>query len=122
MSEFTLTLTENPNASFRVTTGPVTGEQALAFADELETALGQIANGERKPGKIPVEPIARLIQYTRDTQLAKSKISEIGRKRMEAWQADGTLIDRVAGVLHEQEEEIAALKRRLGDKDDEPKE
>lgn len=38
---------------------------ANIFARELEVAAMEVANGERKPGKIPMEPITRLIHFAR---------------------------------------------------------
>ncbi len=49
---------------------PVTDEEALKFADELEQAIGEIANGKRKPQNIPLEPMCVLIQFARDRALS----------------------------------------------------
>lgn len=43
----------------------VTRESALKFAAELEAAIGELMNGRIKPGKLPIEPMVRLIAYTR---------------------------------------------------------
>lgn len=61
----------------QITTGPVTQKVALECADELEVAIGEMMAGQRKPGKIPLEPIARLIQFARD----QAKESENQRKQ-----------------------------------------
>ena len=58
-----------------VSSRPLTKEEAMQAADELEIALSEIINRKRKPGNIPVEPIARLIQFARDTRPAKDWIS-----------------------------------------------
>lgn len=50
-----------------ISTGPVSDADALRFAIELEAAIMEVANGARKPSKLPVEPMARLIQHARDT-------------------------------------------------------
>ena len=55
---------------FKVSCGPRTAAQVAAAADELEKAIGESANGQRKPGKLPLEPMVVLIQFARDT-LAK---------------------------------------------------
>lgn len=60
-------------ARFQVKSGPVTPAQALDCAYDLETAIGEVANGTRKPEKLPVEPIVKLIQYVRD--LCESALS-----------------------------------------------
>ena len=52
---------------FSVTSQPVSTEEALAFAAELEKVIGEIMNGKRKASHIPVEPMVALIQYVRDT-------------------------------------------------------
>jgi hypothetical protein len=54
---------------FSVSTGPVSAEDAQRCAADLERVLGEIANGTRKPNKIPMEPILRLIQFARQPQL-----------------------------------------------------
>lgn len=61
----------------KVSSGPVSKEVAMSAADELETVLSEIANGKRKPHKIPIEPMVRLIQFARDTRPAKDWISFI---------------------------------------------
>jgi hypothetical protein len=62
----------------KVETGPVTTADALKFADELEAAMGEVMNGQRKAGKLPVEPMCRLIQFARN-----------GVAVQEAWEAAG---------------------------------
>jgi hypothetical protein len=52
----------------KVSSSPVTKEDAVKFADELENALSEIANGKRKPQKIPLEPMIALIQFARDAK------------------------------------------------------
>lgn len=51
---------------FKITTGPTSPSDILRFADELESAIDQVMTGDRKAGKLPVEPMARLIQFARD--------------------------------------------------------
>lgn len=51
----------------KVSTGPVSHADALRFADEIEAALSEIATGARKVGKMPLEPVCRLIQFARDS-------------------------------------------------------
>lgn len=51
---------------FNVSSKPVTGAEALAFASELERAIGEIMIGKRKPANIPTEPMIALIQFARD--------------------------------------------------------
>lgn len=50
----------------KVETGRLTTQDALKFANELETAISEVMNGQRKAGKLPVEPMCRLIQFARD--------------------------------------------------------
>ncbi len=45
----------------------VTLEEANAAADEVERALGEICNGRRKPGSIPMQEMCSLVQFVRDT-------------------------------------------------------
>ncbi len=52
---------------FKVEHGSVTPSQARISADDLEKALGEIANGKRKAGKLPMEPLIALIQFVRNT-------------------------------------------------------
>lgn len=52
----------------QIATGPVSLEHALEFANELEEAIGEVANGRRKVSKLPIEPMARLIQFVRDQE------------------------------------------------------
>lgn len=54
------------NTGFKVTSPTVTGDEALKAANELEKVIGEICNGRRKPGNIPMEPMIALIQYARD--------------------------------------------------------
>lgn len=51
---------------FKVSCGPVLPAVATQAADELEKILGEIVNGHRKPGKVPMEPMITLIQFARD--------------------------------------------------------
>ena len=51
---------------FKVTTGPVSKQDALRYADELERAIGEIGANKRKPSALPLEPVCRLIQFARD--------------------------------------------------------
>lgn len=51
----------------KISTGPVSHADALRFADEVETALSEVAAGTRKAGKVPLEPVCRLIQFARDS-------------------------------------------------------
>lgn len=51
----------------KVTTGPVTNDDALKSAEQIEAAMERIFSGELKAGQLPIEPICRLIQFARDT-------------------------------------------------------
>jgi len=57
---------------FSLSTKTATLAQALQAADEIECAIGEIANRQRKPGNFPVEPIARLVQFARNQKQRKS--------------------------------------------------
>jgi hypothetical protein len=50
----------------KVSSAPVSKEEVLQFADELENVLSEIVNGVRKPKNIPLEPMIALIQFARD--------------------------------------------------------
>ncbi len=41
-------------------------EEAMAAADTIELAVGEICNGKRKAGSIPMQEMASLIQFVRD--------------------------------------------------------
>lgn len=51
---------------FKVEHKSVDLPMALKFADELEAAIGEIANGNRKASKLPMEPIVGLCQFVRN--------------------------------------------------------
>ena len=55
--------------SFKLSCPTVSLAVALAAADEIEKAVGEIVNGKRKASHIPMEPIARLVQFARDQQI-----------------------------------------------------
>jgi len=61
---------------FNLTSRPVTTAEALESADELERVVGEIANGRRKASRIPLEPIARLVQFVRDASPAATAVPE----------------------------------------------
>lgn len=44
----------------------VTLEEASAAADEIERAVGEICNGKRKAGSIPMQEMCSLVQFVRD--------------------------------------------------------
>jgi hypothetical protein len=78
---------------FSVSTGPVSAEDAQRCAADLERVLGEIANGTRKPNKIPMEPILRLIQFARQPQLDVPLTPEIIGRALR-WKHDGRQYDR----------------------------
>ena len=53
----------------------VNAENVLQFAQDLETAIHEIATGKRKPANIPMEPMIALIQWARLTSDGKEAIS-----------------------------------------------
>lgn len=44
----------------------VTVEEANAASDKIERAVGEICNGKRKPGSIPMQEMCLLVQFARD--------------------------------------------------------
>lgn len=53
--------------SFKMTVvHEVTPEEASAAANEVERAIGEICNGKRKPGSIPMQELCALVQFARD--------------------------------------------------------
>ena len=44
----------------------VTLEEAMTSADTIEHAVGEICNGKRKAGSIPMQEMCSLIQFVRD--------------------------------------------------------
>lgn len=67
-----------------ISSGPVSQAEALAAADELEAAIMECLNGQRKAGKLPVEPMVRLAQFARDA-VAKEAECEALRKDAERY-------------------------------------
>lgn len=53
-------------ADFKVSSKPISNDEAKKFADELENCIGEILEGKRKPQNMPLEPIVALIQFVRD--------------------------------------------------------
>ena len=49
-----------------VVTGQVALRDALYFANQLDEAIREVSAGTRKAGNLPLEPMARLIQFVRD--------------------------------------------------------
>lgn len=41
-------------------------EEAMTAADAIECAVGEIANGKRKAGNIPMQELCSLVQFVRD--------------------------------------------------------
>lgn len=44
----------------------VTIEEATTAANEIERAFGDICNGKRKAGSIPMQELCTLVQFARD--------------------------------------------------------
>lgn len=61
---------------FRVSTPPVTRRQAGQYADQLEREIGEIANGQRKAGRLDLESIARLITFARNDARTGLQLAE----------------------------------------------
>lgn len=58
---------------------------AQLYAAELESAVMEVANNERKPGKLPMEPMVRLIHFARTSSVknaAAQPMPEDQRERM----------------------------------------
>lgn len=53
---------------------PVPLARALGFADEVERAVGEIANGQRKSGDLPLRDIAGLVQFVRNSRAAEKQV------------------------------------------------
>lgn len=47
---------------------------AQLYAAELEVAVMEVANNERKPGKLPMEPMVRLIHFARTSSVKNAKV------------------------------------------------
>ena len=52
---------------FTVTVDQVSRDRALQAANDIEGALGKIANGKMKPSALSLESISVLIQHTRNS-------------------------------------------------------
>lgn len=61
------TICVDTNDSFRVSVATMTPERVKDAADLLERCIGEIANGQRKPGKLPLEELCVLIEHARRT-------------------------------------------------------
>lgn len=58
--------------SFRLTVEhDVTLEEAVASADAIELAVGEIGNGRRKPGSVPMQDLCSVVQFVRDVAGAR---------------------------------------------------
>jgi hypothetical protein len=51
---------------------------AQLYATELEAAVMEVANGERKPVKLPIEPMVRLIHFARTGSVRNAKVRAAG--------------------------------------------
>lgn len=54
---------------------PKEREELLACADALERAVAEIISGKRKARDLPIEPIARLVQYARTGTIRKAVLN-----------------------------------------------
>ena len=54
--------------TFQITSDPVTPAEARLYALELEAVLGEIANGRRKIGTLPLAHLCKLITYAKGAQ------------------------------------------------------
>lgn len=69
-----LGLTKEKNMAFKMTVEhEVTLEEAMTSADEIERAVGEICNGMRKAGSIPMQEMCSLVQFVRDTAKRANK-------------------------------------------------
>lgn len=50
-----------------ISTPPVTHAQAVEAADKLDTALREYSEGRKRLGNLPLEAMAQLIQFARDS-------------------------------------------------------
>lgn len=58
------------DSAFVVRHGSVDAGNVLRYAEELERAMGAVVNRERKASSLPLEPMAALIQYARNSVAA----------------------------------------------------
>lgn len=72
---------------FKVESAPVSDEEALQSAAELEKALGEIMIGTRNPKMIPMQPMIALIQFVRDNISVKQRVAELEGQRDEMLKA-----------------------------------
>lgn len=61
---------------FRISTPPVSRAQALKFADQIEREIGEVANGARKPGRLDLEALARLVTFARNDTIDGMKLAD----------------------------------------------
>jgi hypothetical protein len=52
--------------------------EAQLYAAELEHAVMEVVNGERKAAKLPIEPMVRLIQFARTGSVKNAKVARRG--------------------------------------------
>lgn len=61
---------------FRISTPPVSRAQALKFADQIEREIGEVANGSRKPTRMNLEAVARLVTFARAETIDGVKLAD----------------------------------------------
>ena len=49
----------------------VTLEEAVTAANAIEQAIGEIANGKRNPGSVPISSVALVVRFARDAAGAR---------------------------------------------------
>lgn len=90
---------------FKLTSASATAEEALAAADQLEQAIGEICNGLRRAGNVPMEPMAVLVQFARDAGPAMEQLAA-DRAAFEA--AGESARDRLALRVEELQQAVQA--------------
>lgn len=90
---------------FKLTSASATADEALAAADQLEQAIGEICNGQRRAGNVPMEPMAVLVQFVRDVVPNMAQL-EGDRDAFEA--AGESARDRLALRMEELQQAVQA--------------
>lgn len=70
--------------SFKFESGIVTYDQAMTCANELECFIGDVLNGKKKAKDLPLEPLAKLVQFARDVAEKEQQSDALSKAMVEA--------------------------------------
>jgi hypothetical protein len=74
----------NRELGFKLEAGTVTFDDAVTCADELENFIGGVLNGKLKAKNLPIEPLAKLVQFARDVVKKEQQSDALSKAMIEA--------------------------------------